>query len=75
MLVAEEEIDDGHCPGGTSLTTKLVTYQNKQSVNFLSIYDNLLTELWRDRAYTYAVNRVLPWGKQKLPLSHSLIDC
>eukprot|EP01039_Chlorochromonas_danica_P019811 gene19811-24064_t len=51
MLVAEEEIDDGHCPGGTSLTTKLVTYQNKQSVNFLSIYDNLLTELWRDRAY------------------------
>lgn len=57
-----EEIDDGHSPGGTSLPTQLVSYKCKQSVGFLSVYDNLLPELWRERTYDYALGRPMPWG-------------
>lgn len=57
-----EEFDDGHAPGGTNVKTKVANYQNKHSKNFLAVFDHLLSDEWCDRAYSYAVNRMKPWG-------------
>ena len=55
--------DDGHSPGATAVETKLAIYKNKHSSNFFSVYDNVLPDVWCNRAYQYAVERKKPWGK------------
>lgn len=61
-----EDIDDGHLPGGGSastLGTKLAVNAHKANLNFMSIFDDLVPEeVWRTRAYSYAVEKKRPWG-------------
>lgn len=57
-----KEFDDGHSPGSTETKTQLVEYNNKTSENFLTVFDNLLSDIWCTRAYTYAINQLKPWG-------------
>ncbi len=57
-----EEFDDGHSPGGTHVKTKVAKYLNKNSEQFLAVFDNLLSNEWCDRAYNFAINRMKPWG-------------
>jgi enoyl reductase-like protein len=56
------EINDGHSPGGTKLPTRIVSYLNKQSKNFFSVFENLLPEDWCQRAYEYSIEKGHPWG-------------
>ncbi len=58
-----EDIDDGHCPGATNVQTKLANYVNKQSFDFLNVYDNVLTDEWCNIVYEYAVQKNKPWGE------------
>jgi hypothetical protein len=57
-----EEFDDGHSPGGTEVSTKIAVYSNKNTTNFLTVFDNLLPSEWCDRAYEYALKKGHPWG-------------
>ena len=58
-----EEFEDGHRPGGTDQKTQLVFNEGKVGVNFVSIFDGLLSGDWSDRAYQYAISRGgRPWG-------------
>lgn len=58
-----EHFNDGHSPGGTSVPTRIAQYRNKQSTNFLSVFDNVMPEDWCTRAYDYGVEKGKPWGK------------
>ena len=56
--------NDGHKPGSNGNVSKIYEYKNKNSSNFLSVFDNLLPDVWCERAYDYAVNvkKGKPWG-------------
>lgn len=57
------DFNDGHSPGSTQVETKLASYRNKNSENFFTIFDNLLSEEWCTKAYMYSLKRKKPWGK------------
>ena len=55
--------DDGHRPGKTTAGTQMAINKDKQSSSFLSVFDNLMSEVWLDRIYEYSMNRNRkPWG-------------
>jgi len=54
--------DDGHKPGSTNTRTNLGFYSNKCASDFVSVVDNLLPELWRQRIYSYSMEKKRPWG-------------
>lgn len=56
------DFDDGHKPGSNSQGTRLTIHSGKASTKTLSIFDDLLPELWCDRIYQYAVKKNKPWG-------------
>lgn len=57
------DFEDGHYPGLTDVKTKIAIYSHKHSAHFLSIFDDLLSSEWCDKAYQYAVDKGKPWGK------------
>lgn len=57
------DFEDGHYPGLTDVKTKIAIYSHKHSAHFLSIFDDLLSSEWCDKAYQYAVGKGKPWGK------------
>ena len=57
-----EDVNDGHFPGGTKVGTKIAKYLNKHSHSAFCVFDNLLAESWRSRAYDYAIEKKRPWG-------------
>lgn len=57
------DFDDGHYPGLTDVKTKIAIYNHKNSAHFLSIFDDLLSLEWCDKAYHYAIEKGKPWGK------------
>jgi hypothetical protein len=57
------DFDDGHSPGKTEVPTKLARYPNKNSKNFVMVFDNVLPDEWCGRAYDYAIKKGSPWGK------------
>jgi hypothetical protein len=59
------DFDDGHYPGLTDVKTKLAIYIHKHSAHFLSIFDDLLSSEWCDKAYQYAVDKGKPWGRYR----------
>ena len=58
------EIDDGFKPGKTDKPTLLAVNQAKQCRDFVCVFDDLLDDLWCDRAYEYSarVHGGRPWG-------------
>lgn len=56
------DFDDGHYPGLTDVKTKIAIYNHKHSTHFLSIFDDLLSLEWCDKAYQYAIKKGKPWG-------------
>ena len=56
------EIDDGHKPGKTTVPTKLAVNE-KATTKFVSVFDDLLPELWCQRGYELAAERKRPWGE------------
>lgn len=61
------EIDDGHKPGGcTDVTKCMIDDIGKVFGGEVKIFDEVLPEVWRDRAYHYSTNIVgnRPWGVQ-----------
>ena len=60
------DIDDGHLPGVSAVTTKIAIYKGKQSKDFFAIFDNLLPDSVCSEAYEYAVVRNRPWGRTLL---------
>ena len=57
MQVNYIDFEDGHRPGNTTTKQKLAVNLNKQSKEFFSVYDNLLSKEWCNRAYEYALSR------------------
>jgi len=57
------DFDDGHYPGLTDVKTRLAVYSHKHSTHFLSVFDDLLSLEWCDKAYQYSVEKGKPWGK------------
>lgn len=57
-----EDFQDGHCPGGTLVPTKMAYYRNKASVGFFSVFDDVLPSDWCERAYDYSISKMKPWG-------------
>lgn len=55
--------NDGHKPGSTENDTKLVINTDKKSSKFLSVFDNLLADVWCLRAYEYSLKKSKPWGE------------
>jgi hypothetical protein len=55
------EIDDGHKPGRAQRATQLAI-NDKPVSNFVGIFDGILPELWCERGYQLAAQRVRPWG-------------
>jgi hypothetical protein len=56
-LVVIEDFEDGQKPGGTSSKQRLAINKGKQSEGFFSVFDELLPDLWCERAYEYALKR------------------
>ena len=67
------DFDDGHRPGGTKVATKMAvkafefemplsTEPNKLFPSQIQVFDNLLSPLWCNRAYEFAIERQKPWG-------------
>ena len=59
-----EDFNDGHTPGGSTVSTKLVKYKDKISKEFMVIFENALEEKWCDLAYEFAFKRKKPWGNE-----------
>ena len=57
LQVKYEYFEDGHRPGNTQEKTRLAINTGKQSKEFLSVFDNLLSPQWCERAYDYAISR------------------
>ena len=57
---------DGHYPGRTKVETKIAKYRNRNTTAALSIFDNLLEEVWCCRAYEYGVEHRRPWGMSSM---------
>lgn len=57
-------IDDGFKPGKTDKPTLLAVNGQKRSEDFVSIFDDLLEEVWCDRVYQYSskIHGGKPWG-------------
>ena len=55
-------LDDGHKPGSTNIDTTVISYENRQSTKFAAVFDDVLSNEWRDRIYRYALARGRPWG-------------
>lgn len=62
LCVELEKFDDGHSPGGTKVATQIARYRNRHSSAYVSVFDDLLSPIWADRVYSYAVERSRPWG-------------
>ena len=52
-----EDFEDGQRPGGTKQKQRLAINKGKQSVCFLSVFDELVPDIWCARAYEYALSR------------------
>lgn len=51
--------EDGHHPGNSTVSTRLVSYDSDPS---LEIFEEVLPEMWRERAYSTAITHGRPWG-------------
>ena len=56
----EFELDDGHRPGKSSMIPRIVVHRDEPQ--FFEIFEEVLGEVWRDRAYQYAIEHDRPWG-------------
>ena len=65
------EFDDGHKPGGTETQTMLAVHSQKESKGFVSIFDDLLDLVWRERVYMYSLTKKKPWGESLVCSSRS----
>ena len=60
LPVLEFELDDGHRPGKSSMVPRMVVHRDE--LQFFEVFDGVLEEDWRDRAYQFAIEHGRPWG-------------
>lgn len=60
LPLLESELDDGHRPGKSSMVPRIVVHRDE--LQFFEVFDGVLGEEWRDRAYQSAIDHGRPWG-------------
>mgnify|MGYP006879169061 CR=1 FL=1 len=57
-----ESLDDGHTPGGSGEQNYIAINHAKATSNFVSVFDDVLSETWLQRVYDHAIEKGRPWG-------------
>lgn len=60
LATYEFELDDGHRPGKSTLVPRIVLPQKE--IQFFEVFEQVLGEEWRERAYHFAIDHGRPWG-------------